>query len=73
VRKVREGAAEAQAQGGKTPARKGSEAARTLEEQLSTALATRVRVREESKTGGRIEITYHSLDELDRLLSVLIP
>jgi ParB family chromosome partitioning protein len=70
VRKVREG--EVEAPGGKTPARKGSEAARTLEDQLSTALATRVKVREESKTSGRIEIAYHSLDELDRLLNVLI-
>jgi ParB family chromosome partitioning protein len=70
VRKVREGETEEQAE--KRLARKGSEAARSLEEQLTTALATRVKVREQGHQSGRIEITYHSLDELDRLLNVLI-
>ncbi len=42
-----------------------------LREQLIEALACRVQIKPLEKTRGRIEIHYDSLDELDRLLSVL--
>lgn len=49
---------------------KESPETRQLQENLQRILKTRVRIR---GTGGsgRIEITYHSLEELDRLLDVL--
>lgn len=42
-----------------------------LREQLIEVLACRVQIKPLEKTRGRIEIHYDSLDELDRLLSVL--
>jgi hypothetical protein len=40
---------------------------------LSRALGTRVEVVESGPTEGRIEIHYHSLDQLDALLGRLLP
>ena len=45
---------------------------RDLQQRLSESLKTRVRLHATSKKRGRIEISYSSLDELDRLLEVLI-
>jgi ParB family transcriptional regulator, chromosome partitioning protein len=45
---------------------------RDLQERLCRALKTRVRLVPSTKGQGRIEITYNSLDELDRLLEVLL-
>ncbi len=45
---------------------------RDLEERLTRSLKTRVKVVTTKKDEGRIEITYSSLDELDRLLEVLL-
>ncbi|PID38701.1 MAG: chromosome partitioning protein ParB [Proteobacteria bacterium] len=45
---------------------------RDLQERLSRALATRVVMHGDAKK-GRIEVHYASLDELDRLLEVLMP
>ena len=45
-------------------------AARRVGDDLTRRLGTRVRVLPRGK-GGRIEIDYHSLDELDRLIDVL--
>ncbi|MGE5237588.1 MAG: ParB/RepB/Spo0J family partition protein [Chloroflexota bacterium] len=42
-----------------------------LEHKLTQALATKVRVHHQNKR-GRIEIEYYSLDELDRLLELLL-
>lgn len=46
---------------------------RDLEDRLCRSLGTRVQLRTRSTTAGRIEISYHDLDELDRLLDVLMP
>lgn len=46
--------------------------ARDLQERLSRVLGTRVRLHVGSKNSGRIEISYGSVDELDRLLEVLL-
>lgn len=53
------------------PAAKSAEA-RELEQQLCRTLGTRVQLRESAKGRGRIEIAYHSYDELNRLLDVLL-
>lgn len=45
---------------------------RDVEERLSRALKTRVRLVSRGKERGRLEINYSSLDELDRLLEVLL-
>jgi ParB family chromosome partitioning protein len=45
---------------------------RDLQRRLSHSLKTRVRLTTTSKNKGRIEIAYSSLDELDRLLEVLL-
>ncbi len=45
----------------------------SLEDKLRQSLGTKVRLFHKGKKGGKIEIEYYSLDELDRLLEVLIP
>ena len=45
---------------------------RSLEERLQRRLQTRVRLRSSQKGKGRLEIEYHSLDELDRILDILL-
>ncbi len=45
----------------------------SLEDQLRQSLGTKVRLFHKGKKGGKIEIEYYSLDELDRLLEMLIP
>jgi len=45
---------------------------RDLEDRLCRKLGTRVLLKTRSKTSGRIEISYHDLHELDRLLDVLL-
>lgn len=42
-----------------------------LEEKLKTAMGTKVSIHQKSKDTGRIEIEYYTLDELDRLMSLL--
>lgn len=44
----------------------------SLQEKLIRSLGTKVRILHKGKR-GRIEIEYYSLDELDRLLEILIP
>lgn len=44
-----------------------------LEDRLKQSLGTKVAVVHKGKKGGRIEIEYYSLDELDRLLEILLP
>jgi len=44
----------------------------SLEERLTSALGTKVRIHAQSKERGKIEIQYYSLDELDRLLDILL-
>lgn len=44
----------------------------SLEEKLMHSLGTKVRLIHKGKKGGKIEIEYYSLDELDRLLEILI-
>jgi len=46
--------------------------AKDLEQRLARALQTRVKLRARATGRGRIEIHYGSLDELDRLLEVLL-
>lgn len=45
----------------------------SLEDSLKQSLGTKVRLIHKGKKGGKIEIEYYSLDELDRLLEILIP
>lgn len=54
------------------PARQ-SAAARDLTERLQRSLATRVKVVETSPGTGHLEIFFHSLDELDRILGRILP
>jgi ParB family chromosome partitioning protein len=44
----------------------------SLEDKLIKSLGTKVRIHHKGKKGGRIEIEYYSLDELDRLLDILM-
>ena len=59
---------------GKTPAApaRPSASARDLAERLSRALGTRVRVVEEEPGKGRLEVAYHSLDQLDAVLARIL-
>ncbi len=45
----------------------------SLEERLRQGLGTKVKLKHKGKKGGKIEIEYYSLDELDRLLEIFIP
>ena len=45
----------------------------SLEERLRQSLGTKVKLTHKGKKGGKIEIEYYSLDELDRLLEIFIP
>lgn len=45
----------------------------SLEEKMMHSLGTKVRLVHKSNKRGRIEIDYFSLEELDRLLEILIP
>jgi ParB family chromosome partitioning protein len=45
----------------------------SLEEKLKQGLGTKVSLVHKGKKGGKIEIEYYSLDELDRLLEILLP
>jgi ParB family chromosome partitioning protein len=45
----------------------------SLEEKLMHSLGTKVRLIHKSNKRGKLEIDYYSLDELDRLLEILIP
>ncbi len=45
----------------------------SLEEKMIQGLGTKVRLVHKSNKRGRIEIEYYSLEELDRLLEILIP
>jgi ParB family chromosome partitioning protein len=50
-----------------------SASARDLGERLTRALGTRVKVVEEGPGKGRLEISYHTLDQLDVVLSRILP
>jgi len=55
-----------------SPTRRRPAARQRLEEALERALGTRVRIREGRGRGaGRIEITYHDPEELDRVVEIL--
>lgn len=45
---------------------------KSLEEKLKQSLGTKVHLIQKNKKRGKIEIEYYSLDELDRLLEILI-
>lgn len=44
----------------------------SLEQRLTSALGTKVLIHTQTKERGKIEIQYYSLDELDRLLDILL-
>jgi ParB family chromosome partitioning protein len=67
VRRERDGAPEKAA-----PAAGPSASARDLGERLTRALATRVKVVEEGPGKGRLEISYHSLDQLDAVIAKIL-
>ncbi len=54
-----------------SPARKDPQIA-SLEEKLMHSLGTKVRLLHKGKKGGKLEISYFSLEELDRLLEILV-
>jgi ParB family transcriptional regulator, chromosome partitioning protein len=56
----------------KEPAKNKNPQILSLEERLKQSLGTRVKLNEKNKKSGRIEIEYSSLEELDRLLDILI-
>jgi ParB family chromosome partitioning protein len=61
--------------GGETPASapaQPSASARDLGERLSRALGTRVRVVEAGPGKGHLEVSYHSLDQLDAVLARIL-
>jgi ParB family chromosome partitioning protein len=62
------------ASGGKAPAASTapSASARDLAERLTRALGTRVRVVESGPGKGHLEISYHSLDQLDAVLARIL-
>lgn len=73
VREVEESVRRLNAAGSDTAGRKVRETdaeTRKLQDSLQRILKTRVRIRGRGGS-GRIEISYHSLDELDRLLDVI--
>jgi ParB family chromosome partitioning protein len=72
VRREREGVQPGERQATAAKAAQ-SASARDLALRLSRALGTRVEVVESGPTEGRIEIHYHSLDQLDALLGRLLP
>ena len=45
---------------------------KSLEEKLTRHLATKVRLHQKTKKAGKVEIEYYSLEELDRLLDILM-
>jgi ParB family chromosome partitioning protein len=55
-----------------SPAKKSDPQIASLEEKLIRQLGTKVRLLHKGKKGGRIEIEYYSLEELDRLLEILM-
>lgn len=55
----------------KTAQRRDAQIA-SLEEKLIKQLGTKVRISHKGKKGGKIEILYFSVDELDRLLEILM-
>lgn len=44
---------------------------RTLEEKLKQALGTKVEIKKKAKKGGKIEIEYYSMEELERIVELL--
>ncbi len=70
ARKAKAGSRPGQAAG--RPEQPRSPDVRALEERLQRRFQTRVRLRHRKGGKGRIEIEYHSLDELDRLLDKLM-
>ena len=45
---------------------------RDLEQKLERAFGTKVRLAQKTHAGGKIEIDYHSLDQLDSILDKLL-
>ena len=76
VRQVEEAVRRQRGEGSRAPkagnAPEASPSVRDLEERLRRALGTRVRVVQKTQQSGHLEITYTSLDELDRLLERLL-
>jgi ParB family chromosome partitioning protein len=73
VRQVEAAVRRARAPGSRRPARAaGSAQARFYEQELQRALGTRVRILEEKKGAGRIQIAYHSAEEFERLHVLLV-
>ncbi|MDB4982629.1 MAG: ParB family protein [Myxococcales bacterium] len=68
VRRERDGEPNAPAAAPKTP----SASARDLAERLTRALATRVKVVEAGPGKGHLEISFHSLDQLDTVIARIL-
>ncbi|HWV39344.1 MAG TPA: ParB/RepB/Spo0J family partition protein [Vulgatibacter sp.] len=72
VRKQKEGGKTAR-RAGADDGRRASAEIRSIEERLQRALGTKVRLIDSGKGKGRLEIDFFSYEELDRLLSAMIP
>ena len=44
---------------------------RGLEEKLRQVLGTKVEIKKKAKKGGKIEIEYYSIEELERIVELL--
>ena len=44
----------------------------SLEEKMKAALGTKVSINRKNEKSGRIEIEYYSMEELERLMDILV-
>lgn len=68
VRKYKEGPATKTA---KPEVKKKDSSYRAVEEKLKNVLGTKVEIKKKSETAGQINISYYSIDELDRIIEIL--
>ncbi len=68
VRKYKEGPSKKSA---KPEPKKKDSSYRAVEEKLKNVLGTKVEIKKKSETAGQINISYYSIDELDRIIEIL--
>lgn len=68
VRKYKEGSSKKPA---KPEPKKKDSSYRAVEEKLKNVLGTKVEIKKKSETSGQINISYYSIDELDRIIEIL--
>lgn len=68
VRKYKEGSSKKPA---KPETKKKDSSYRAVEEKLKNVLGTKVEIKKKTETAGQINISYYSIDELDRIIEIL--